>query len=869
MSKRDLKIKTPDQRLRVFVSSTLKELSEERKAVRKAIETLHLIPVMFELGARPHPPKDLYQAYLDQSNIFIGIYWQSYGWIAENEKISGLEDELMLSENFPRLIYVKEPAPEREEKLSHMLEFIRSRGNVSYKSFSTIEELSDFTANDLAILISERFYSPAEIQKETKKSGHNNLPAHLPHIIGREKEKKEICDLILNKESYLITITGPGGIGKTRLSLEIGKSLTQYFEDGVYFADFSGVFDESKIYSELAKVLGITLVSSVDSAKQIVDFVSDDKILLIIDNFEQLSHAASVISGIVKNCHNLVVIVTSRNPLELSIETEYSIESLSFPEKDKYYNLSDLEFSASIMLFSERAKSVYKNFELTGENVYTVSDICRLLGGIPLAIELAAAKIKMFSLNTIKERLSKKIDLLTGGMKDAPERHKTMKAALEWSYDLLNEDEKKIFRRLSVFENGFDYEALENICCFDIKDPPETIESLFSKKFFKEEEEINGIPRFNMLVLLRNYASELFELSGEENVVKNILTEYYLNKALKESSGFYGAVEAKISSAWEIDIQNVMTAIENLFIQKRYTDLIEMIYALWPVFWIFNHDNILERRTDLSLIFQHRTGLSDDLYGKLNWLEASAAMEKGDLNTAGEKFRTANRFFKLTENIRGIAWTNLLISSLKSDSDKEKNAAETAAAFISSAELFRISRDKWGESVAMQYSAAFHMTNGNYKKAIEDFDICIKLIKEMESLSLKGYFTAMKALAYIEMDENQKAFDLLKESSETIRNEKFNEATAYILLICAYYYFRINDYSRGMLLSGICSNIFSKYNFVPWHMLSTLFTNIKIYVKSFSDGEYAIESEKGLNTNIFKASELLYELIHSGKESGY
>lgn len=408
MSKKELKIKTPDQRLRVFVSSTLKELSEERKAARQAIETLHLIPVMFELGARPHPPKDLYQAYLDQSNIFIGIYWQSYGWTAENEKISGLEDELMLSENFPRLIYVKEPAPEREEKLSHMLDFIRSRGNVSYKSFSTIEELSGFIANDLAILISERFYSPAEIHKETGKSGHNNLPAHLPHIIGREKEKKEICDLILNKESYLITITGPGGIGKTRLSLEIGKSLIQYFEDGVYFADFSGVFDESKIYSELAKVLGITLVSSVDSAKQIVDFISDDKILLIIDNFEQLSHAASVISGIVKSCHNLVVIVTSRNPLELSIETEYSLESLSFPEKDKYYNLGDLEFSASIMLFSERAKSVYKNFELTGENVYTVSDICRLLGGIPLAIELAAAKVKMFSLNTIKERLSKK-----------------------------------------------------------------------------------------------------------------------------------------------------------------------------------------------------------------------------------------------------------------------------------------------------------------------------------------------------------------------------------------------------------------------------------------------------------------------------
>ena len=861
MSKSEIKIKTPDQRLRVFVSSTLRELSDERKAVRTAIENIHLIPVMFELGARPHPPKDLYQAYLNQSHIFIGIYWQSYGWIAENEKISGLEDELRLSENFPRLIYVKEPAPEREEKLDQMLDFIRSQGNVSYKSFSTLEELSGFIADDLAILISERFYSPAEIEWENKKSKHNNLPTHLPQIIGRDKEKNEICDLILKKESHLISITGPGGIGKTRLSLEIGKSLANCFDEGVYFADFSGVFDEKKINSELAKVLGISLVASIDSTKQIVDFISDDKILIIIDNFEQLSDSASKISDIVKNCPNLSVIVTSRNPLDLSIETEYNIESLSYPDEDKYHNLNDLEISPSIILFSERARSAYKNFELTEENIYIVSEICRLLGGIPLAIELAAAKVKMFSLNSIKEKLSKKIDLLSGGKKDAPERHKTMKAALEWSYDLLNEDEKKIFRRLSVFENGFDYEAVENICCHDIENPAEVIESLFTKKFFKEEREIKSVPRFNMLVLLRNYSGELFELSGEKEVIKSNLTEYYLNKALEESSGFYGAIEAKLNSSWETDIHNVMTAIENLFDQKRYTDLIEIIYSLWPIFWIFNNDNILERRIELDLVLQHRTGLSDDQFAKLNWLEASAAMEKGDLNTADGKFRTANQFFKLTSNTRGIAWTNLLINSLK-NTDENNNVDETAGAFISAAELFRISKDLWGESVAMQYSAAFQMTHGNFENAIEEFDICLKLTKDMDGNSLKAYFISMKALAYMEMDENKIALDLLKESAELFISENFNEAFAYSLLIMAYYYFKINEYSKGMLLAGICKNIFSKYNFVPWHMLSTLFKNINIYVKSFSDGEFAAEHQKGLETNIFKAMEVANKLLH-------
>src|SRR5512139_1018993 len=150
-------IRTPDQRLRVFVSSTLQELADERKAARDAIEQLRLAPVMFELGARPHPPKDLYRAYLDQSDIFIGIYWQKYGWVAPDMDVSGLEDEWQLSGDMPKLIYIKAPAPDRETRLKDLLAKIKSDDRVSYKSFTTADELRELIENDLALMLAERF----------------------------------------------------------------------------------------------------------------------------------------------------------------------------------------------------------------------------------------------------------------------------------------------------------------------------------------------------------------------------------------------------------------------------------------------------------------------------------------------------------------------------------------------------------------------------------------------------------------------------------------------------------------------------------------------------------------------------------------
>jgi Domain of unknown function (DUF4062) len=200
-------IRTPDQRIRVFVSSTLGELAEERAAVRDAVTRLHLAPVLFELGARPHPPRDLYRAYLDQSHIFVGIYWQRYGWVAPGEDVSGLEDEYRLWGDRPKLVYVKRPAPDREDRLARLLGRIRDDDSVSYKPFASPGELRKLVEDDLMVLLTERFHTPRE-QAFPRAPG--NLPASLNRLVGRARELGEVRDQL--GRTRLLTLVGPGPV---------------------------------------------------------------------------------------------------------------------------------------------------------------------------------------------------------------------------------------------------------------------------------------------------------------------------------------------------------------------------------------------------------------------------------------------------------------------------------------------------------------------------------------------------------------------------------------------------------------------------------------------------------------------------------
>src|SRR6195952_2280625 len=213
-------IRTPDQRVRVFVSSTLRELAVERAAVGQAIARMHLTPVMFETGARPHPPRDLYRAYLAHSEVFVGIYWQQYGWVALGEQSSGLEDEYRLSGDMPKLVYVKD-ATEREPRLTELLADIKADDGLSYKRFEDAEKLAELLGDDLAVLLSERFGAAEGSTAPELRIAAPPVPP--TGIVGREEDLADVLTLLRDPDVRLVTVTGPGGIGKTRLALEVAR----------------------------------------------------------------------------------------------------------------------------------------------------------------------------------------------------------------------------------------------------------------------------------------------------------------------------------------------------------------------------------------------------------------------------------------------------------------------------------------------------------------------------------------------------------------------------------------------------------------------------------------------------------------------
>ena len=345
-----MSIRTPDQRLRVFISSTLEELKEERRVVGEAIAKLRLIPVLFESGARPHAPREIYRAYLGQSDIFIGIYGSSYGWIAPGMTISGLEDEYRLSDAKPRLIYIKLSDALRDPRLDTLIKEIRSSEGLSYQKFSTPPQLAELVQNDLALLLSERFAQQAE--KERATHGYvTRLPALRGPSVGRDQDLEAICDLLLRDEVGLVTITGAGGTGKSRMSLMVAHRLQDHFPDGALFVPLASLDRHELVASTIAAALG-----SYDNARRsamdlLQDLLADKRMLLVLDNFEQLLPAAPLLSDLLEHCPGLKIIVSSRTPLRLRSEQIYPLSPLAEPDDPEGRSLDELRACPSVDLF--------------------------------------------------------------------------------------------------------------------------------------------------------------------------------------------------------------------------------------------------------------------------------------------------------------------------------------------------------------------------------------------------------------------------------------------------------------------------------------------------------------------------------------
>ena len=296
----------------------MQELAPERRAVREAIESLRLTPVMFELGARPHPPRALYRAYLEQSDVFVGLYWESYGWVPPGEELSGLEDEYRLSGDRPKLIYLKTPAPERQPRLDELIARIQRYDSVSYRPFGTADELRTLVADDLAVLLTERFAATTEVPADTHRSTHiAPLPRPVTRLIGRDPDVALVLDLLVDPDVRMVTIVGPGGISKSRLALAVAEGARERCPDGISYIDLAPLTEPSLVLPTIAKSLGIEEQTGTSVGTQLRGRLAEARMMIVLDNMEQLAEAASDVSDLLEATQALVLLVTSRRLLDV------------------------------------------------------------------------------------------------------------------------------------------------------------------------------------------------------------------------------------------------------------------------------------------------------------------------------------------------------------------------------------------------------------------------------------------------------------------------------------------------------------------------------------------------------------------------
>jgi len=606
-------------------------------------------------------------------------------------------------------------------------------------------------------------------QLATSTSIHN-LPVQLTSLIGREQQVAAACALLSRPEVRLLTLLGPGGVGKTRLGVQIATELVDAFVDGICFVPLAPISGPDLVVPSIARTFGLGETGDRSLLELLKAYLREQQLLLLLDNFEQVVAAAPVVTELLVTCPDLKVLVTSRTSLRVRGEREFPVPPLALPDPKHLPAIEDLSQYSSVALFVERALALKPDFQLTTANAHAIAEICARLDGLPLAIELAATRVKLLPPQALLARLGSRLQVLTEGARDVPERQQTLRNAIKWSYDLLSTNEQRLFRRLSVFVGGCTLAAVEEVC--EALDDVETnvlegVASLIDKNLLQQVEDVNGEPRLVMLETIREYGLECLaasEEAGEAEATRLAHANYYLQLAEETEQKLRSAQQAIWLERLEREHDNLRTALRWL-VEREEVEMALRLGGAMCQFWAMR-GHLSEGRQTLEGILSgsNLETVSLQVRGKALNGAGVMAYTQGDYGQAKVLCQESLELFRKLGNRRGIA------SSINGLAFVAMVAGDYAAAsgmFEESLVLFRELGDKWNLADTLYFSAlaaSFRVDQTDTAAARSMVEESLAISRELGDQRGLAYSLNLLGFVSLLQGEGSAAFPLIEES---------------------------------------------------------------------------------------------------------
>ena len=564
----------------------------------------------------------------------------------------------------------------------------------------------------------------------------HNLPVQPTPFLGRQQEVASVCMLISRQEVRLVTLTGPGGIGKTRLSLQVAADLADQFAEGVWFVPLAPLSDAELVVPTIMQILSISEAGTQPPLTLLKTALKDKHLLLLLDNFEQVITAAVQVAELLAACPKLKVIVTSRVVLHVQAEHEFAVPPLSLPNPKHLPDLVTLSQYEAVYLFISRAQAVKPDFQVTNTNAPAVAAICVRLDGLPLAIELAAARSKLLPPQSLLTRLTQRLAVLTSGARDVPARHQTLRNTIMWSYDLLDAQEQRLFRRLATFVGGCTLEAVEAVCAALDKAEPgdsvlDSIGSLIDKSLLRPiEQEVEQGQELRVLMLetIREYGLEALAASGEMELTRQAHADYYLTWAEEAQPKLFGAQQQVWFDQMEQEHDNLRAAF-HWFLERKEAEMALRLAAALGWFWLMR-DHGIEGRTMLE---QALSGSEEFVtYPRaevLQWL-GLLLFNQVDYEQAERRCEECVALYRELGDTVGMSWPLhhlALVKFYQGECMRARALMEECLARLSEG------GDKGGTAYPFCHLALIYSEQGEYDKACSCGEESLALFRELEN----------------------------------------------------------------------------------------------------------------------------------------